>query len=199
MGCCAVTLCLPAYALDSSQAVKDYSLTEWRTTNGLPYPAIRATAQSADGYLWVATRTGLGRFDGLNFTTYTSANLPILASNDVQTVCAGPADTLWIGTAKGVIWYKNGVWSRPTLDQAIESSAVSAFCCDSEAGMWIGADQNLYRYTADGGCKLRASVVTMAVPITRIEGILQSPHGEIFVVATEQCKIWHRDCPRSRF
>jgi ligand-binding sensor domain-containing protein len=116
----------------------------------LPYPAVRAIAQSADGYLWLAMRTGLGRFDGVRFTHYTSANLPLLEGDEVNAVSAGPDDTLWVGTAKGILWYKNGAWSRPSLAKQIDSVIVSAFYADQDGGMWIGASPSLFYYRGGG-------------------------------------------------
>lgn len=40
----------------------------WHSDDGLPNEHVTALAQTKDGYLWVATRTGLARFDGSRFT-----------------------------------------------------------------------------------------------------------------------------------
>ena len=65
-----------ARALDPARAIKDYRITEWGQAHGLPYPSVAAIGQSSDGYLWIATSAGLGRFDGATFTTFTTANVP---------------------------------------------------------------------------------------------------------------------------
>ena len=173
--------CVSALGLDPGQSVKDYRLTEWLTKDGVPYPAIRGVAQSADGYLWLATRIGLGRFDGVSFTKYNQANLPLLPGDEIHTVCAGPDDTLWVGTAKGVLWYKNGVWSRPALAKEIDSVMVSAFYRDREGGMWIGASPSLFYFRKDGVCEFKAPFMTQE--FTRMDNIVQSPSGTLVVVA----------------
>src|SRR5580765_2704254 len=53
----------------------------WTTDQGLPQNTIQDIAQTADGYLWLATADGLVRFDGVHFTVFNSGNTPGLKSN----------------------------------------------------------------------------------------------------------------------
>lgn len=181
LGACVFYTC--ALGLDPEHAVKDYRLTEWLTKDGVPYPAIRAMAQSADGYLWVATRAGLGRFDGVRFTNFSHATNPIFPGDEIHAICAGPDDTLWIGTAKGVLWYKNGTWTRPALAKELDSAMVTAFHPDQAGGMWIGATPSLYYFRKDGVCEYKAPFVTKE--FTRMDHIVQAPSGQLLVVAWE--------------
>ena len=48
----------------------DWSLRVWQVDNGLPDNNVTGVAQTADGYLWVATHAGLARFDGERFVTW---------------------------------------------------------------------------------------------------------------------------------
>ncbi|HZM05356.1 MAG TPA: two-component regulator propeller domain-containing protein, partial [Candidatus Saccharimonadales bacterium] len=47
----------------------DYNARIWRTEDGLPNNSVHAMAQSPEGYLWIGTRHGLARFDGVHFKT----------------------------------------------------------------------------------------------------------------------------------
>ena len=42
----------------------------WQADDGLPGDNVTGVAQTRDGYLWVATQTGLARFDGVHFLNY---------------------------------------------------------------------------------------------------------------------------------
>src|SRR3954454_5444004 len=84
-----------ASALDPSRAGHQYKYDDWTTRNGLPYAAVRAVFQSSEGYLWIGTRGGAARFDGLTFTQYTRANIPELADDEVFCFCEAPDGTLW--------------------------------------------------------------------------------------------------------
>ncbi len=176
--------CASAHALDPVRAVKDYKLTEWLATDGLPYPAIRTLAQSGDGYLWLATRTGLGRFDGLAFTTYRKANLPLLPSDEIMTICTGHGGTLWVATQKGIIWYRDGIWSRPTLAKEIDTTAVTAFFRD-DGGMWIAAENAIFYYTNEGVCQFKAAftVRTPGQPQNAIETMCRLESGELILTS----------------
>jgi signal transduction histidine kinase/CheY-like chemotaxis protein/ligand-binding sensor domain-containing protein len=171
------------HALDPVRAVKDYKFTEWLTGDGLPYPSIRAIDQSGDGYLWLATRAGLGRFDGLNFATYTTANLPLLPSDDVLTLCTTTDGTLWVGTQKGVLWYRNGEWSRPAIHPEVDSRMVSAFLADPDGGLWLATDKGVFHRTKDGVCTVKAiyTVKARGQPQNFIWTIGVSPAGDAFV------------------
>ncbi len=130
---------LPAVrALDPARAVKDYRVTEWGQAHGLPYPSVAALSQSSDGYLWIGTRTGLGRFDGVAFTTFTTANVPELGDNQILSLCAARDGTLWIGTGRGVTWYRNGQWSRPRLGPEIDEVEIVALCERPDGRVFLG-------------------------------------------------------------
>ena len=53
----------------------------WNTENGLPQNSIQAITQTPDGYLWIATRDGLARFDGIRFKIFQKSNTPELPTN----------------------------------------------------------------------------------------------------------------------
>src|SRR5688572_10139128 len=46
---------------------RGWSFRGWQLDEGLPNNFVVGTARTADGYLWVATRLGLARFDGVRF------------------------------------------------------------------------------------------------------------------------------------
>ena len=56
---------LAGRALAASNGAAGYDLRVWQTDEGLPQNSVTAIAQSADGFLWVGTRAGLARFDGV--------------------------------------------------------------------------------------------------------------------------------------
>ena len=67
----ATILCLALWtAAPAAAADRDYVLEVWGTERGLPTSFVSAIAQTPDGYLWIATQTGLVRFDGSRFVTF---------------------------------------------------------------------------------------------------------------------------------
>jgi ligand-binding sensor domain-containing protein len=50
-----------------SETGDDWARRVWQLDEGLPSANVTGIAQTPDGYLWLATQTGLTRFDGLEF------------------------------------------------------------------------------------------------------------------------------------
>ena len=55
-----------ALALDPDRRISQYGHTVWRIQDGAISPPTNI-AQTADGFLWIATAQGLLRFDGVRF------------------------------------------------------------------------------------------------------------------------------------
>ncbi|MCF7886102.1 MAG: hypothetical protein K9M80_06380, partial [Candidatus Marinimicrobia bacterium] len=50
---------------------------------GLSQTGITSIVQGKDGYIWIATRVGLVRFDGMRFVTYNHRNTPALTNDNI--------------------------------------------------------------------------------------------------------------------
>ena len=54
-------------------------------------------AQGPDGYIWVASKDNITRFDGVKFDKYDTGNTRDLASDFSHTLFVDNDGTLWIG------------------------------------------------------------------------------------------------------
>ncbi len=96
-----VVLVQRASALDPSRTIKQFDHTSWTVRQGAP-SGIVALAQTADGYLWLGTASGLFRFDGVSFEAYLpAAGSPSFPQTDVTALMALPGCGLWIGYRLG--------------------------------------------------------------------------------------------------
>ncbi len=91
---------VPASALDPRSALTQYGVTSWADEGSLPSLAINDVLQSSDGYLWIASDSGLVRFDGYRFVTYTKSNSG-LAANNVLSLWEDSQHVLWVGLSGG--------------------------------------------------------------------------------------------------
>src|SRR5688572_24056592 len=73
----------------------------WQTDHGLPDNFITSLAQTPDGYLWVATFSGLARFNGSEFVVFDAANTPELPENRIANLYLDRAGRLWIKSENG--------------------------------------------------------------------------------------------------
>ena len=89
------------FALDPSKAITQYYLDVWTERDGLPQGTVQAITQTRDGYLWIGTRDGLARFDGVAFTVFRFEINASLCADDIRALREDTAGRLWIGTFKG--------------------------------------------------------------------------------------------------
>jgi signal transduction histidine kinase/CheY-like chemotaxis protein/ligand-binding sensor domain-containing protein len=180
-----LTLLFPpsASALDPAAAVRDYAVTEWRTKDGLAYPALRSVQQSGDGYLWIATRAGLSRFDGLNFTVVSPASVPILATEDTYNLWFDGERTLWISTSKGIVWYRDGEWLLPPFHAEIADKQAMGCFRDRDGSIVFAVTGALYRYTPKDAHRLIAQLGsrTREHAIAQAYSFCRTPEGELLV------------------
>src|SRR5262245_52441666 len=73
-----------------------YLHSVWTTEHGLPQNSVTSIIQTRDGYLWLGTFGGLGRFDGVKFTVFNTGNAAGLKGNRVRWVYEDRAGGLWI-------------------------------------------------------------------------------------------------------
>jgi signal transduction histidine kinase/ligand-binding sensor domain-containing protein len=150
----------PARALDPDRRPDQYLLSDWNTSHGIPYTAIRALHHSRDGYLWVVTRGGLARFDGQDFVAFTHANTPELVDDEVYALADGADGTMWAATARGVLWYRGGRWSRPPELDRLRDESVRWVESDGDS-MLLGTPKGVFRFEAG-----RLSEVKLPEPVT---------------------------------
>jgi ligand-binding sensor domain-containing protein len=86
-----------------------YDIRIWQTDEGLPQNSVNAIAQTPDGYLWVGTREGLARFDGVRFTVLDDKAAPYLKQSAINALCVTRDGSLWIASeSNGVTRFQHG-------------------------------------------------------------------------------------------
>jgi ligand-binding sensor domain-containing protein/signal transduction histidine kinase len=113
-------------------------IRSWSAESGLPHNSVKALAQTRDGYIWLGTREGLARFDGVRFTTFGLADG--LQSVDIEALCEDRAGTLWIGTRGGGLSRRvNGsIETMSALEGSVSSDIISALTEDAVGRLWVG-------------------------------------------------------------
>ena len=122
----------------------------WGAEDGLVGNTVVGIGQTPDGYLWVATESGLVRFDGVQFHEIASLRDPALA------FLADRSARLWLakatpsGGGEVVCWDKS---SRRVFgsNDGLPDRGADALVEDSEGALWIGARDRVCRIK-DGRC-----------------------------------------------
>src|SRR3546814_602067 len=97
----ALLLSANAAAAVDSKALATYSREVWTTRDGLAHNQVNGIAQTAEGYLWFATWEGLVRYNGQEFRTFGSREIPELRDNGIRAVAVGGNGDLLVATSRG--------------------------------------------------------------------------------------------------
>ncbi len=119
---------------------------------GLSNGSVTDIVQDSIGFIWIATKNGLNRFDGSNCKVYNQKNSNI-SSNDVSDLLIDSKDRMWIGTIGGgvniynpcldsFITYK----TNQTDKNSLSSNEVHAIFEDKTGNIWLGTENGLNLY-----------------------------------------------------
>jgi len=85
---------------DRGPALEDYNHIIWTAKDGAPLE-VNQIAQTPDGWLWIGTKNGLYRFDGLHFYPFVAADGTRLLSTKITKLLAEADGNLTIGYEDG--------------------------------------------------------------------------------------------------
>ncbi len=157
-------------------------------TDGLPTQDVRAVAEDATGYLWLATGDGLLRFDGQRFRTlHHEDGLP---DPDLQSLHVDAHDRLWLATrTEGVVAFGA---DRTTFERAdaaapaaVRSGHVRQVIGSADGRLWVIGD-DLRLYSRSDGLRGWQRVVLDDRAVTQ----LALDHDGVLWVATA-AGVWH--------
>ena len=136
VSCIVLTWCACALALDPSLDISQYAHSAWKVRDGFAKGEIPAIAQTPDGYLWLGTRFGLLRFDGVRNVPWHPPGNQRLPSSEIFSLLATRDGTLWIGTFKGLATWKDG---KLTQYPDLAESYIFKILQDHEGTVWVGS------------------------------------------------------------
>jgi ligand-binding sensor domain-containing protein len=124
--------------------------TTYTTANGLPDNTASFVIPDASGNVWIGTwMSGLVKFNGSTFQTYTSANDSLVSDNIVSVAINAP-QYKWVGTFSGIsVLDDEDAWVRDyTITDGLYNNFVQDLDFDSGGNLWVGMYAN---YNQDGG------------------------------------------------
>ncbi len=184
------------YALDPTREVSQYGHSAWTLQDGVLPGAPTAMAQTADGYLWIGTRGGLVRFDGVRFVPLTPPEGEKLRSTRILALEAGRDGSLWIGTRSSLErWHQGHLKQyetpRSQISSIIEDRAGRIWftrmsVADEEGPLCEIQDEKVICHgVADG----------VSIPIGR--QLMLDPDGAFWTLSDDTLMRWHEGASRT--
>lgn len=142
----------PLYAGNGNIQFKHLTIDD-----GLSQSSIFAVCQDQKGFMWIATETGLNRFDGYDFLIYESNTLDLhsLSNNWIYTIYEDHLGKIWIGTEEGLNRFNREketfehYFTIPDEASSLSDNKVYVLYEDHLDNVWIGTDNGLNRFHRD--------------------------------------------------
>ncbi|WP_224994252.1 two-component regulator propeller domain-containing protein [Cesiribacter sp. SM1] len=113
--------------------------------------SVTSITQDSDGFIWIATKSGLSRYDGSTFKVYAESSGG-LSADDVSTIFIDSKQRMWVGTIDGLnlfnastdkfISFKN----LPEHAQSISSNEINTIYETIDRTIWIGTENGLNKF-----------------------------------------------------
>jgi ligand-binding sensor domain-containing protein len=169
----------PVQALDPSRTLSDYIVDFWQEDSGLPQKFVYTILPSRDGYIWVGTRGGLARFDGVKFTVYDDRQPNQLKEAEIYSLADAPDGSLWIGTHGGGLSHlKDGVFTEYTTRDGLPNDFVAALAVTQDGTVWMGTQKGLARMK-DG--RFTAFDEKDGLPSATVNSLFLDPQGVLWI------------------
>jgi signal transduction histidine kinase/ligand-binding sensor domain-containing protein len=163
-------------AAEPAPAVSPFVIKSWGTLDGLPQNTVTAIAQTPDGYLWLGTRGGLARFDGVRFRNFGLADG--LQSLTIWRLAEDGQGGLWIGTVGGGLsHWRDGAISTLTHADGLAHDEVLALAPAEPGAVWVGTKAGLQHCGPNG-----LTPVIAGVP-GRVVALAADPAGGVWLTA----------------
>ncbi len=171
---------LPLRALDQDKALTQCRMDVWTTKDGLPPRDIEAIAQTPDGYLWLATRSGLARFDGVSFKVFTPRNTPGFTRGMILSLGVTREGDLWVGTdGDGFGLFKNNQYQRVRFGTGKPTwSEARAIFPARDGSLWVGGiGENSLAHLRAG------RVVSASQAVEGVRAFAEDKQGRLYIAS----------------
>lgn len=138
-----------AAILDPARLSREFTLRSWQKQDGLPDNQVQAIHQTRDGYLWIATRRGVARFDGQRFVVFDRVNTPAMTDEDCRELLEDGLGNFWVGAAQARYQYTGNQAPTFVRRSELDRTNLHALCGSRAGGLW-GANRGVIARIKDG-------------------------------------------------
>jgi len=134
------------YSISIFSQPATFHFSSFNINNGLPSNWINCVTKDSHGYLWIATRYGLVRYDGYNFKSYINikGDINSLSGNRITKLFEDSKGNLWIGTwQSGISKYDrerdkfNNFNHNLDVYHCLDQGYIKDIAEDSHGNLWV--------------------------------------------------------------
>jgi signal transduction histidine kinase/ligand-binding sensor domain-containing protein len=170
-------------AQPSDRAMGQFVHTAWSTKEGAP-SELRALAQTKDGFLWLGTRMGLYRFDGVRFEPYAPQSGSAFPSKAASSLLALDDGSLVIGFENFICLLRDGKNTTYGVKEGVPGH-VHNFIQDHRGTLWAATSGGLARLNGE-----RWEVPQNLGYPGKVAQIMSQDHQGTIWVATENTVVY---------
>ncbi|MFU8764734.1 MAG: diguanylate cyclase domain-containing protein [Haliea sp.] len=136
----------PAAGLNPERLPSQYLYDRFGREHGLPSDTVWSARQDTRGYLWLGTKNGLARFDGVRFTVFNKQNHPAFRSNDVRDIEVAADGSLWLATyGGGALHFADGAFTALTTADGLADDIVHDVHIGPAGDIWFATSFGISR------------------------------------------------------
>ncbi|MCK5170317.1 MAG: hypothetical protein KAQ75_10595, partial [Bacteroidales bacterium] len=125
----------------SNLLAQTYYFDYYGVQEGLPQSKVYDVVQDDHGYFWLATESGISKFDGVNFTNYTAENG--LAEGGIKALLKDSEGNIWMGhKSGGGVSFFDGKEFKIHPVSVLLNVEITSFLMDAENILWITTHGN---------------------------------------------------------
>jgi len=161
--------------------------TNLTTAMGLSHGDITCLHQDYEGYIWIGTKDGLNKYDGINFTVYRSIkeDTTTLSNSQINYIYEDKHQNLWIGVGNGLCRYNRELNHFERINylddhnNTLEDHGIAAIYQDTTGRLWLGSINNGL-YWVDPIHRRFHNIFETDIPAKTVTQISQDPNGMLW-------------------
>jgi signal transduction histidine kinase/ligand-binding sensor domain-containing protein len=128
----------------AGECPREYALETWLTDDGLSHNVVNRIRQDARGYLWLATASGLTRYDGLEFETYPMPADVTEAGYNIRDLAVVNGSTLLVLPPQGgVLQFEHGAFRPHPVSALLEGRRLAELYAEPGGAIWVGTYEGM--------------------------------------------------------
>ena len=150
-------------------------------THGLADGIVMSLIQAQDGAIWACAGSGVSRYDGRNWATFTTEDG--LAGNigsfqPQRGLLQAQDGAIWVQTNGGVSRYDGENWTAFTTKDGLVANTIQALLQAQDGAIWAGTRSGVSRYDGENWTAFTTKDGLVA---NTIQALLQAQDGAIWV------------------